>query len=199
MEKHIIESKIIKKNFADTTLTLSVEKMKSKSYTFVKPRLKLFNAKEPYEVTKSADFWINGKAYQKQTAQFKLTQTNIERCTHYQIILECYNVTSDNSIYFNHMQLCEGDDTDYHQPEQDLPTLDVKFSNNFYANFWSSRGDRYLQVIRPYYDNISTKEMKKSKVTVLAPHLENEESVDKPASLGLEFMNQHEQVIEILR
>jgi hypothetical protein len=199
MELHILESKVMEKNFADTTLTLSVEKMKSDTYSFVRPRVKLYDIKNGWSGTKNNNFWINGNQYQSHSATMTFNANNIERCTHYQVVLECYNVTKDNNIYFNHIQLCEGDNTEYHQPEQDLPTLDIKFSNNFYANVYTSQGDRYLQIIRPYYDNINTKMMKRSKATVLAPHIENEESVDKPSSLGLEFMNQHEQVIEILR
>ena len=97
------------------------------------------------------------------------------------------------------MQLAEGDVTSYHQPVESIPKTDIKFISNFYANFYTTDDDRYLQVIRPYYNNMDTETITRSKVTVLAPHLMNEDDIDSPSNIGLEFMNSYEQVIEILR
>ena len=117
----------------------------------------------------------------------------------YQIRLLVDGLTPRNRLFFNHMQLCEGSTKDYHQPESSIPKTSIKFSNNFYANLYASNDENYLQVIRPYYNNMDTETITKSKVTVLAPHLANEDEYDDPANIGLEFMNSTDQVIEILR
>ena len=43
------------------------------------------------------------------------------------------------------------------------------------------------------------KSLKRSKCTILAPHLLNEDAIDSSENLSLEYMNMNEQVIEILR
>lgn len=187
------------KNFSQNTLTFSIEKIKSKTGVIaVKPILEFYDTSKDL-VTSENGLFIVGASYRPYSFEFTLSQTDMEYIAYYRLILEIDGVTTENPLAFNHIQLSEGSVTDYHQPEQDLPKSTIRFANNFYANLYTSNDDSYLQVIRPYYTNMDTETLTKSKVTVLAPHLKNEDDIDDPSNIGLEFMNQTDQTIEILR
>ena len=197
MKRETIRSKLHKKNFTNTTLTFSVEKMKSKRLLMVRPFIETYTLSETLLDTYYGEWWAVGTEYQSHFSTFELD--DLSTTSYYRIGLIVDNVTTTNKLYFNHIQLSEGDVTEYHPPESSIPKTTVRLDNNFYANFYTSNEDSYLQVIRPYFNNLDTKTITKSKVTVLAPHLANEDDRDSPSSVGLEFMNQTDQKIEILR
>ena len=197
MKRNLLHSDYFRKNFSSTTLTLSVDKMKSRGVVMVKPKIQTFSSGKVLIEEVMGDWWVVGKNYQPHYSTFQLT--DIDNVAYYMIGFIVDNVTTTNRLYFNHIQLAEGEVTDYHQPVSNIPKTTVKFSNNFYANFYSTNEDSFLQVIRPYYNNMDTETITKSKVTVLAPHLANEDDIDSPSNIGLEFMNQTDQKIEILR
>lgn len=197
MKRNTIYTDFLQKNFTNTTLTLSVDKMKSKTMVMVKPKIATYTSGKVLIEEYTGDWWVIGKKYQSHNHTFNLDE--LDNVAYYRVIFTVDNVTSTNKLYFNHLQLAEGDVTDYHEPASSIPRTSVKLNNNFYVNFYGESEDSYLQVIRPYYDNLDTKSITKSKVTVLAPHLANEDDRDSPSSVGLEFMNQTDQKIEILR
>ena len=197
MKRNILHTDYFQKNFTSTTLTLMIDKMKSKSLVMVQPKIQTYTSGKGLIEEVTADWWAIGKEYQSHHTTFELS--NIDDVAYYRLTLTIDNVTSTNKLFFNHIQLAEGDVTEYHEPVSSIPRTSVKLNNNFYANFYTSSDDSYLQVIRPYYNNLDTERITKSKVTVLAPHLANEDDRDSPSSIGLEFMNQTDQKIEILR
>lgn len=188
-----------RKNFTNTKLTFSIEHIKSDKLIMVRPYLRLYTSTKEYITQYAGNWWIIGSDYQKQYSTFNINKDTLDTTAFYEIRLIVDGLTPTNKLYFNHMQLAEGSITDYHQPESAIPKTAIKFNNNFYANLYTSNEENYLQVIRPYYNNMDTETITKSKVTVLAPHLANEDEYDSPSNIGLEFMNQHDQVIEILR
>lgn len=201
MKRYTIESDFIRKNFSDTQLTFSIEKMKADDMAMVRPYLKIFSNNNNANIitTKNGNWWVVGSEYDKYTIKYTITEEQLNSTTHFKIGMVVDGMYHKNKLYFNHIQLAEGNVDTYHQPVESIPKTDVKFINNFYANFYTTDDDRYLQVIRPYYNNMDTETITRSKVTVLAPHLVNEDNVDDPSNIGLEFMNASEQVIEILR
>ena len=203
MKRYTIESDFIDKNFSQTKLTLLFDKVKADTSAMIRPYFKLkgvnSQGQEVVLTTKYGNWWIIGKNYDKKYFTFNLSQDQVINGTRFSIGLIIDDVSNDNRVYFNHLQLAEGTATTYHQPESTIPKTDIKFTNNFYTNLYTSNTDGYLQVIRPYYNSMDTETITKSKTTVLAPHLKNEDSIDSPSNLGLEFMNASDQRIEILR
>ena len=197
MTTYTLTSDYLRKNFADTTLTFSCQKMKSKNdVVIIKPSIHFYST-DKTELSSDDGMWVVGSSYSQHSCEF--TVSDIEMIGYYKIKLTIYNLKEGNALSFNHIQLAEGTETEYHQPEQDIPKTRIRLQNNFYANLYTSSDESYLQVIRPYYTNMDTETLSKSKATVIAPHLANEEETDTPSNLGLEFMNQSDQIIEILR
>ena len=114
----------------------------------------------------------------------------------YYMELYMIGVDSENPLYFNNIQLNEGDLLDYHQPEKLMDNIQIGFNNNYYCNLYDST-DSFLQVIRPYHDGFSTKSLGKSQMTVLIPHLPNETIFDDPINLFYEYMYMTEQKIGV--
>lgn len=122
-----------------------------------------------------------------------------EQIGYIRVGLKIYGMKDTTEVKFNHFMLNEGEYTGYHQPVEVIEEAPIYFNNNFYCGLYTSSNNNYLQIIRPNYDNFTTKTLKRSKCTVLAPHLENEPVEDTPANLGLEYMTMNDQVINILR
>lgn len=199
MKRYTIISDFIRKKFSQGKLTFSVEKMKSDDLVLVRPYVQIFDIGKTYIQTFWSQWWVVGNKYQPHSFSFTINDATLTRTAYIKVGMKIDNIDKNNRLYFNHIQLSEGTETNYHQPESTIPKTSIKFQNNFYANLYTSSKDSYLQIIRPYYNNIDTETITKSKVTVLAPHLMNEDDIDSPNSIGLEFMNQTDQVIEILR
>lgn len=199
--KYIITlpKKELVKNFTNTRLTFTVGKMRSLGVCIVKPILKLYNLKKTLINQYTGKQWVVANNYNEYTQTYDMTEDELYDTAYVQIILEIVGVTSEHPIYFNNLILNEGDYTAYHQPDESLDEMTIFFVNNFFTNLYTTNNDSYLEVIRPNYDNFTTQVLKKSKCTVLAPHLSNEESIDSSENLSLEYMNMSDQVIEILR
>lgn len=199
--KHIITlpKKHIVKNFTNTKLTFTIGKMRSRGVCIVKPILKLYNLNKTQIKEYSGKQWVVANNYKEYTQSYTMTEDELYDTAYVQIVLEVKGITSNYPIYFNNLILNEGDYTSYHQPDESLDEMTVYFVNNFFTNLYRNNSDSYLEVIRPNYDNFTTEVLKKSKCTVLAPHLMNEDSVDSSENLSLEYMNMSDQVIEILR
>lgn len=197
--RYSIASDFMRKNFTNTLLTFSVEHMKSDSLLMVRVLIHLYSSGKTKIDTRTSNWKVVGSVYQPFTYSFRINEDKLNRSAYYKVVLQVDGLSEDNRFYFNHIQLAEGRTSDYHQPETAIPKTPIKFSNNFYANLYTSGTENYLQVIRPYYNNMDTETITRSKVTVLAPHLANEDSIDSPSNIGLEFMNSNDQVIEILR
>ena len=199
MKRHTISTDLVRKNFTNTKLTFSIEHIKCNGLAMVKPVLKLYTTSKTYITQYTGNWWVISKDYLQRNHTFNINKDTLNRTGYYQISLIAEGLNPENRLEFNHLQLCEGSNTKYHQPEADIPKTEIKFTTNFYANLYTSNEENYLQVIRPSYNSIDTETITKSKTTVLAPHLANEDIYDSPSNIGLEYMNSTDQVIEILR
>ena len=93
----------------------------------------------------------------------------------------------------------EGEVISYHEPNEVVEKANIGLDKSGYANLYNDDEDTYLQVIRPDKKQIRSDVLSKCHCTVLAPHIESEPSVDSPINLFLEFINQTEQRIDVLR
>lgn len=142
--------------------------------------------------------WIIVDTYEKRSHNFKLPF--VDGIVKTQIELVALGINSENPLYFTECMLTETEgetDKDYCKPHQQI-SLDVGFQNNRYVNLYNKDGN-YLQVIRPQGDGIVTNNLKASPITVIAPHLHDEEDIDDPINIFMEFINQTEQRIDVLR
>ncbi|WP_409200626.1 hypothetical protein [Methanobrevibacter sp. DSM 116169] len=95
--------------------------------------------------------------------------------------------------------LNEGETVPYKKPHDEVGETNVGFINNFYTLYHFNGLKGNLQIIRPNYDKLTTKNLLKSKCTVLAPHLDNDLEPDYHENIGLEYMNMKDQTIELVR
>lgn len=105
-------------------------------------------------------------------------------------------VDSENPLYLNHIQLEEGDFTEYHKPNEEINNVKIGFNRNSYVNLYDM-SETYLQVIRPNHEDITSEQLTKSQMTILAPHLPNESVHDDPLKVFYEFMYMTEQRIGV--
>ena len=141
--------------------------------------------------------------YSQRYETFKVPYKEIDGSTkhytdldHYYIELYALGVDSENPLYFNHLQLNEGELKEYHKPNDTKENISIGFHNNSYVNLYDL-SETYLQVIRPNHDDITTEQITKSQMTILAPHLPDESSFDDPVSLFYEYMYMTEQRIGV--
>lgn len=123
----------------------------------------------------------------------KLTVSDLD---HYFIELYTIGIDSENPLYMNRLMLAEGDNVDYHKPNDEKIDVKLGFHQNYSLNLYD-KTDIYLQIIRPHREDMTSTTITPSKVTILAPHLPNESSWDNPDSLLYEYMYQTEQRIGI--
>lgn len=187
------------KKFNTPRLTLTIGKMKSQDICITTPILTLHNLNKKQIKQYKGKQWVTANNYKEYTQTYNITEEELHETAYIQIQLETIGINSETPLYFNNLMLNEGDYTTYHQPDQTLEETSIYFINNFYTNLYTKNTDSYLEIIRPNYDNLTTKTLNKSKVTILAPHLIGEDIIDSPENLSLEYMNMSDQVIEILR
>ena len=185
-------------NWMGTELTFSINHVKSREMSTLYFTLTLYDVDDKITYIYESDRWLIDSKYRHKECTFIIPQDIMDISADYQITLITVGTTSENPLHFNEVMLQEGEFTDYHSPQETPVSWEVKFNKNSFANLYSSDGVA-LQVIRPLRDSFFTNKITKSECTVLAPHLYDEPSVDNPNSLFLEFINQKEQRIDILR
>ncbi len=115
---------------------------------------------------------------------------------HFYIELYVLGVDSENPLYFNHMQLNQGEYKEYHKPNDELNNIKIGFNNNSYVNLYNE-SEVFLQVIRPNREDFTTETLTGSQMTILAPHLPSESVHDDPLKIFYEFMYMTEQRIGV--
>ncbi len=201
--------------FMDETLTFAIYKMKSRLPSAVYFILHLYDEDdkeltnpvkvdgqtiygEPVYILKNR--WVVDDTYSTYHETFDIPLEFIEQSVYYQIELRTYNVTSENPLYFREVMFNEGEfELEHHVSNEAMKNVDIGFNKSSYANLYNDTLETYLQVIRPNRDAITTGELTGSSCTVLAPHIPSESSVDDPINLFLEFINQTDQRIDVLR
>ena len=184
--------------FGMNDLTFSINKIRSRKPSVLYFRFHCFNMSEELIYTYNSSRWVIGTVYEHREEEFSLTDEVIEATTYAQIELVLLGVDSENPLYFTEVMLQNGDFKEYHQPSEVATSLPIKFNNNTYANLYKDDGD-YLQVIRPNKEPLHTNMLDKSKITILAPHFDDDKDFDDDVAVFIEAMNQREQTIDVLR
>ena len=189
--------------FSNNKLTFSVEKMKSRLPSVFYFILHLydknddeiiFNEKPVYKSNR----WAIDRTYSTYHTTFEIDESCIWRAIRFQIELVAIGITSENPLYFNGLMFNEREYKDYHEPREVVTEKEIGFLKSSYANLYGYDGN-YLQVIRPTRANMFTNRISASPCTVLAPHFDDEADVDNPVNVFMEFINQTEQRIDVLR
>jgi len=184
--------------FMDNKLTFSISHIKSREVSTVYFIFTSYDMHENLIYTYNSERWVVDDTYSKCSTTFDIPTDVMEDSAYYQIELVCAGLSSENPLYFNQVMLNEGEEMDYHTPSEQIDSMQVKFNKNSYANLYTPNGNS-LQVIRPKRDKFLTNQLTKSNCTVLSPHLFNEKDIDNPVNVFLEFINQTEQRIDVLR
>jgi hypothetical protein len=92
----------------------------------------------------------------------------------------------------------EKDYSDYHTVSEQITDAKIGFNKSSYVNLYNGDGS-FLQVIRPTRADIHTNKLDACTCTVIAPHLTEEDVFDDPINIFLEFINQSDQRIDVLR
>lgn len=197
-EEYHIKFPVQDVNFMDTELTFSINHIKSREISTLYFYLKLYDYDDTLIYEYESDRWIITPTYQHKETLFNIPQEMLDGAVKYQLEMVAVGISSENPLQFNEVMLQEGEFISYHVPSEVSVDWEVKFNKNSFANMYSDNGV-FLQVIRPLKDSFFTNRLTKSECTVLAPHLFDEPSVDNPIAVFLEFINQTEQRIDVLR
>lgn len=183
--------------FITSTVTFSINNIKSRLTSVLYFKLHCYDksSNEIYEYTSPR--WIIDTDWKRRTCTFDLPAGIEEEAVYTQIELVAIGINNNNSLWFTECMLNEGGDVEYHQPSEHRELV-VGFLNSRYVNLYSGDGN-FLQVIRPQGDKIETNKLLKSTCTVLAPHFSEESDIDDPINIFMEFINQTEQRIDVLR
>lgn len=189
--------------FNDTTVTFSINYIKSRLPSILYFKLHCFDkhgntddAEPIYTYVSSR--WVIDTTYKRRSATFDIPSEVRDNTVFTQIELVAIGITSENPLYFLGCMLNEGEDIGYHTPHENV-IMEVGLLNSRYVNLYNIDGEGYLQVIRPQGDNIFTNKLPASTCTVLAPHFSDDVNMDDPITVFLEFLNQTEQRIDVLR
>ena len=143
--------------------------------------------------------WVIETDWKRKSRVFEIPYDLLESIYYTQIELVAVGIDSENPLYFTECMLNEmPEQSEYHLPQGKI-NISVGLVNSRYVNLYNIDDDVYLQVIRPNGDDIATNKLPKSTCTVLAPHLANESDIDDPVNIFMEFINQVDQRIDVLR
>lgn len=194
--------------------TFVINKMRCRTVSVIYMILHLYNLDdeeilvdcEPYYV---GERWAVDETWSSYQEKIYVQDNATEEVTKYiptnlaskikdlQIELVLINVGDNNPLEFTECMLMNKEfEGVYHESVSKITEAEIGFINNSYANLYSQDGS-YLQVIRPKQTPFKTTELSRSVCTVLAPHLDGEDPIDKPENLFLEFIYQHEQTTNI--
>ena len=195
--EHIITFPVMKTEFMDNTLTFSIGNIKSRLPSVLYFTLRLYEMDKTTiaEEYVSNRFIVNTE-YGSIVDTFEISY--VDEVAYMELSLISIGTSSENPLYFNQVMLNEGEYDGYHSTDEQIKNMNIGFNKSGYVNLYDAK-DNYLQVIRPLRDKISLKKFYASECTVLCPHLSDESSVDDPVNLYLEFINQREQKIDVLR
>lgn len=195
--EHIIIFPIMKTEFMNNELTFSIGNIKSRLPSVIYYTLTLYAMDKTtiVEEYRSNRFIVNTE-YTSIVDTFEISY--VDEVAYVELSLISIGTSSENPLYFNHIMLNEGEYDGYHSTDEAIKNMNVGFNRSGYVNLYDEK-DNFLQVIRPLHDKISLKKFYASECTVLCPHFADEDNVDDPVNLYLEFMNQREQKIDVLR
>ena len=185
-------------NFTNNELTLSIKNIRSRTLSTLYFKFHLFDNTDTRIYTYISDRWVIDDTYSTVYRTFTVNDEKLSKATNYQIEFYTNLITSENPLYLNGIMLKEGDYGEYHIPSDRKKNVTIEFNKASYTNLYGDDGI-YLQVIRPKHDKITTSTLYGSACTVLAPHINGESKYDDPIDVFLEFINQTDQRIDVLR
>lgn len=187
----------------DSELTFSIGNIKCRNQAVVYFKWYGYDYHKTLIAEHTSDRWVITDKYNEQYETFEIpfsTKPNSEDTyttddlDHYTIEIYTLNIDSENPLWFNHLQLNEGEKKDYHIPNEEVENVNIGFNKNSYINLYDET-ETFLQIIRPNHEKLSTEQLTGSQMTILAPHLSNESKWDDPVALFYEFMYMTEQKI----
>lgn len=198
-----IRSKKFLHEISDDTLTFAIDQMKCRTLSVVYFKLHAYDLHDE-EMLVNGDAlyvsrrWVVTEDFHTFYETFTLDSKQSRLIKELAIELCMIRVGVNNPLSFTGVRLMNGEYDNIHHESSEAEIIhSIEFPNNPYVNLYSSNTNDYLQVIRPYKNFITTKEIKKDRCTVLAPHLAGEDNIDNPSNLIMEFMNQDEQETNI--
>lgn len=199
-EEYHIKFPKIQINFTKPQLTFLINNIKSRHLSTLFFKMHCYNRKDEKVYTYTSPRWVIDTEYKQRKRFFELSDDIYESILYVQIELISIGNSSENPLYFTECMLCEydGDNPEYHEPQEVIKDVKVGFLNSRYVNLYTEEGN-YMQVIRPTGKDITTNTITKDTCTVLAPHLDDESDIDDPINVFMEFINQTEQRIDVLR
>lgn len=198
-EEYHIKFPKIQVNFSRPELLFLINQVKSRHPSVLYFKLHCYDKTDTKIYTYTSPRWAVSDEYRKKTRIFELSKDIYEKVLYTQIELISLGNSSENPLYFTECMFAEYDgELDYHKPNEAITHLEVGLLNSRYINLYDNDGN-FLQVIRPDGKNIFTDRLSASTCTVLAPHLSEESDIDDPVNVFLEFINQTEQRIDVLR
>lgn len=184
--------------FEKSSLTFTINHIKSRYLSTLYFILHCFDKYDTEIFTYTSPRWVITTEYTTKTRTFELGNDLFDDIAYTQIELRTANITSENPLYFNQIMFNEGEYEEYSIPYAQIKNADVYCNNTRYVNMYDNTGN-YLQVIRPNGEPLKSDCLSKSPCTVIAPHLEGETDVDDPINIFMEFINQKDQRIDVLR
>lgn len=199
---YYIRTDLLEINWMDTELTFLINRVRSREPSVLYSKFHFYDKNKGLIKTITNERWVIDYEYSSVHTTFEVDETVLHKSYYYQIELTALGNSSENPLFMQGLMLKTGElESDgYHKPSDITENLVVKFINNKYVNLYNNRNDdSYLQVIRPTGTEFTTSLLTESECTVLAPHFEDEPSTDSPINVFLEYINQTEQRIDVLR
>ena len=198
-EEYRIKFPKIQVNFSQPQLFVLINNVKSREPSALYFKLHCYDRTNTEIYTYVSPRWIITKDYYKKIRKFSLSDEIYENVLYTQLEFIAVNNSSENPLYFTECMFAEDNgDYSYHTPHEVLKEYNIGFINSCYVNMYDNDGN-YLQIIRPNRENITNNVITHSTCTVLAPHLYDESDIDDPVNIFMEFINQTEQRIDVLR
>lgn len=141
--------------------------------------------------------WVVDNTYSQYVEEFIVSDSILDDLVTIKVELVAIGVDDDNPLYFSHCMLTDDPFAVYHATNEEISSATVNLNNTAYAELYNNRFDGFLQIIRPNKKAFTTDTLTANDVTVIAPHLNNENLIDKSQNLVLEFLNQVDQITTI--
>ena len=198
-EYHIIFPKT-QVNFTREDLIFIINHIKSRYTSTLYFKLHCYDKRNNEIYTYTSPRWLINETYSRRQRAFSLSSDVYDKILYTQIELITIGISSENPLYFTECMFSEydGDNMEYHVPNDVMKEVEIGLINSRYVNLYDGDGN-FLQVIRPTAEDITNTTLLKSTCTVLAPHLYEESDIDDPVEVFMEYINQTEQIIDVLR
>ena len=184
--------------FLDNHLSFSIQHIRSREPSTLYFKVEFYDMHDTLLHTYTSNRWMIDTVYNTRFRNFTIPVDVADATAKYKVTLIAEGLSSENPLYFVGLMFQEGDYSDYHTVSEAITDVKIGFNKSSYANLYSQNGS-YLQVIRTSKTDMHTNKLDKCACTVLAPHLAEENVFDDPINVFLEFLNQTDQRIDVLR